>query len=108
MRVALLQHPKENLRADRLPRAIWMPAHQRDLPSCYQGTPLQMVQEMARYMKPGLGIHDAIDLLIRSLADERDVRIELVNQGEVTKEAQASMFIFALLYSGVAKEMPGA
>ncbi len=108
MRMAPLQHPREHLRPDRLPRAIWMPAHQHDLPSCYQGTPLQMVQEMARYMKPGLGVHDAIDLLLRSLADERDVRIELHSQGKMPEEARASMFIYALLFSGVAREMPQA
>lgn len=67
-----------------------------------------MVQEMARYMKPGLGVHEAIDLLLRSLADERNVRIELYSPGEVPEEARASMFIYALLFSGVAREMAQA
>jgi len=90
-----------------LPKAIWMPAFS-GLPSCYQGTPLQMVEEMARYMKPGLGIHDAIDILVRSLAEEKGVHIDMCFPDHTAEPVQAAMFVCALLFTRVAHEMPQA
>ena len=54
-----------------IPNAIWMPTFRN--PSCYQGTPIEMVEQMADEMKPGLGVDDTIDLIARILADERGV-----------------------------------
>lgn len=97
------------LSGDDLPSAIWMPArHNGNLPDCYQGTALQMVEEMARYMKPGLGVNDAIDLLIRALADERGLHVDLCAPDDTPEPVRASMFVCALLLTGVAREMPQA
>jgi hypothetical protein len=83
-----------------------MPAGGGQLPSCYQGTPLEIVEKMASDMKPGMGAHDSIDLLLRFLDDERDIRIKL--PGELPEAARSELFVSALLVSGVAREMPQA
>ena len=92
-----------------LPQAIWMPSRRSgNLPDCYHGTPLQMVEEMARYMKPGLNANDAIDLLIRALADERGLHVDLCAPANTPESIRAGMFVCALLIVGVARAMPQA
>jgi hypothetical protein len=92
-----------------LPKAVWMPTPLRaTIPDCYQGTPLEMVEQMAADMKPGLGVHDAIDTLLRALADERDVHIDLDAPAETPEATRATMFVYALLFMGVAEEMAQA
>jgi len=86
------------------PSAIWMPGVY--LPSCYQGTPLEIVGEMSAEMKPGMGTHDAIDLLLRRLADERNVKIQL--PAKLPEGQRSELFITALVMTGVAREMPKA
>ena len=88
-----------------LPRAIWLPSL-RGNPVCYQGSPLEIVEEMACGMKLGLGVHDAIDLLLRSLADERGINIKLPDN--ISEAVRASGFVYALILSGVAREMAQA
>ena len=78
------------------------------IPDCYQGTPLEMVQQMATEMRPGLGVHDAIDTLIRALADERGIRIDLDVPAETPESTRATMFVYALLFMGVAETMAQA
>lgn len=91
----------------RLPDAIWMPARRGGaLPSCYRGSPLEMVQQMAAEMGEHLGVHDAIDLLLRFLADERGLKIRLPEQAP--EGARALMFVGALVALRIAKEMPKA
>ena len=90
-----------------LPKAIWMPARtQAALPSCYQGTPLEMVGEMAAEMKPGIGANDCIDTLLRHLDDERNIKIQI--PGEIPEAPRSEIFVSALLVIGVARTMPQA
>lgn len=91
-----------------LPHAIWMPDLNGLLPDCYQGSALEMAEEMARHMKPGLGVHDAIDLILRSLADEKDIHIDLSLPEGTPESVRAAGFICALLLTGVARKMPQA
>jgi len=92
-----------------LPRAIWMPSPFREgLPDCYQGTPLEMVEQMASQMHPSLDAHGAIDVLIDALAEERDLHIELQAPPETPEDVRAGMFVMALMVTGVAQEMPAA
>lgn len=88
-----------------LPSAIWMPTLQSTLPNCYQGSPLEMVQEMGVQMKPGLSVSETIDRLIPLLADNRKLRIQLPDGPDGWR---ATLFVQALLGSGVAKPMPSA
>ena len=100
-----LQAPEQASR--RLPDAIWMPARRNGfLPSCYRGSPLDMVQQMAAEMGEHLGVHDAIDLLLRFLGDERGLVIKLPEQAP--EGARSLMFVAALLALRIAKEMPKA
>lgn len=64
-----------------------------------------MVQDMAREMKPGLGISDTIDHLLATLADTRHVKIRIP---EGPDESRATYFVAALLVSGIARPMPSA
>lgn len=88
-----------------LPTAIWLPA--RSLPRCYQGTPFQMVSEMADEINPGLGVPEAIELLLLELESNKRVFIRLPDD-EVSDEMRAAFFVAALLITGVAKPMPSA
>lgn len=97
-----------------LPTAIWMPtACFRSLPCCYNGTPLQMVEQMAAEMGPKLSVHDTIDLLIEFLSSQRDVNIHLPAEEPEEEELmpeymRATFFIAILLDAGVAEPMPAA
>ena len=98
-----------DIRIENLPEAIWMPSPwDPGLPCCYQGTPLEMVRQMADEMRPGMGVNDTIDLLLRTLVDERQLRIELNLPNGTDERTRSSMFVCALLFSGVAEEMPQA
>lgn len=87
-----------------LPRAIWMPG-QADLPSCYQGSPVEMVKAMADEMKPGLDAHEAIEQLLKTLDESRRIRIRLPSG---SAESRAQHFVGALLAAGIARPMPSA
>lgn len=90
-----------------LPSAIWMPTYANSrLPNCYQGTPLEMVGEMAGEMGPQLGVHDSIDLATRFLHDQRGISIKL--PAEAPEEKRAQIFIHALLTTKVAVPMAKA
>lgn len=88
-----------------IPSAIWMPALQGQLPNCYQGSPIEMVQEMGLEMKPGLSVNETIDRLLPILADYRKVCIRLP---EGPDGWRASLFVRALLGTGIARPMPSA
>lgn len=79
-----------------------MPSPQTELPDCYQGSPIEMVQQMAQQMKPGLGTDEAIDLLTEVLANYRGVHIEI---DEGPEELRATGFVVALLLCGLARPM---
>ena len=82
-----------------------MPANHR-VPSCYHGTPVEMVGQMAEEMKPGLGIDDTIDLIARFLADERGIQVE--THLTAPEHIRAEEFVRGLLATGVAEEIPEA
>lgn len=90
-----------------LPTAIWMPNSTfAQLPACYQGSPLEIAQAMAEDMKPGLGVHDAIDTLLRQLQDEADLTMSIPE--EAPEEVRATMLLVGLLMAGIAEPMPTA
>jgi hypothetical protein len=89
----------------RLPHSIWMPKS-HGVPSCYHGTPVEMVVQMAEEMKPGLGVDDTIDLIARFLADERG--IEVKTPLTAPEDVRAEEFVRGLLATGVAEEIPEA
>lgn len=92
-----------------IPKAIWMPSPFRGgVPDCYHGTPLEMVEQMAQQMNPGIDVHEAIDVLIEALAEDRHLQIELRAPSNTPEDVRAGMFVFALMLSGVAREMPAA
>ena len=76
------------------------------LPSCYQGSPIEMVEEMAEEMNPKYGIHDAIDTSLKMLHDS-GVPITPIPT-EAHEEVRAAMFIAGLLMWGVAEPMAQA
>jgi hypothetical protein len=89
-----------------LPSSIWMTAPLGQMPSCYHGTPLEMVEQMANEVKPGLGVHDTIDLILRCMADERGIRVRLPKVA--SEELRAEAFVKGLLELGVALSTPSA
>lgn len=92
-----------------VPKAIWMPSPFRGgVPDCYHGTPLEMVEQMAQQMNPGIDVHEAIDVLIEALAQDRDLHIELQAPSNTPEDVRAGMFVLALMLTGVAEEMPAA
>jgi hypothetical protein len=96
-------------RAVNIPKAIWMPSPFRGgVPDCYQGTPLEMVEQMAQQMSPNLDVPGAIDVLIEALAEDRNLQIELRAPQGTPEDVRAGMFVLALVLSGVAEEMPAA
>jgi len=76
-----------------------------ELPSCYQGSPLEMVEAMAKEMHPGLSPEEAIDRLLRTLLESRRIQIQLP---EGTAEQRAAFFVAALLVCGIARPMASA
>jgi Flp pilus assembly protein TadB len=76
-----------------------------DLPACYQGTPVEMVDAMAAEMHPGLSPHEAMDQLLQTLTETRRVRIQIP---EGTADRRATCFVIALLASGIARPMASA
>lgn len=87
-----------------IPKAIWMPGA-AELPACYQGSPIEMVEAMANEMKPGLAFEEAMEHLLASLEETRDIQIHLP---EVDIEYQAVFFVGALLAAGIARPMASA
>jgi len=89
------------------PLSIWMPArYQTTIPDSYRGTPLEIVQQMADNMRPGLGIHEAINLITNSLAERQ---IALPDTRRLPSEKiRATAFVVTLLLLGVARHTPKA
>lgn len=101
----MTEKSKSMRRGIRLPSAIWMPVSQ-GTPSCYHGTPLEMVTQMADEMRPGLGVDDTIDLIARFLADERGIKVR--TPVVAPENIRAEAFVRGLLDTGVAEEIPEA
>jgi hypothetical protein len=90
-----------------LPKAIWMPVFESgQLPCCYQGSPLEMVQQMAKEMNPALSVHETIDYSVRFLADNRKIGIGIPKN--LSEEVRSTCFIHALIALKVATVMPSA
>jgi len=90
-----------------IPPAIFMPTHSyARLPSCYQGTPLEIVQAMAKEMNPSFGVDDTIDTTLAML---REHGLPITGIPELApEEVRATMFVVALLMWGVAHPMAQA
>lgn len=86
-----------------LPRAIWVPPLRPGLPSCYQGSPLDMVHEMVGEIGGHLDVHDVIDLLLSEL-DDGGIQLDVPRDGD--EATRAHFFITGLLQEHIAKEMP--
>lgn len=84
-----------------------MPSHDTArLPSCYQGSPLEIVQDMAAEMNPRFGVDDAIDTTLAVLIEHG---LPLTGIPKLApEEIRATMFVVALLMWGVARPMPQA
>ena len=88
----------------KLPHAIWIPAGGNE-PAFYRGSPLEIVQEMADDMQAP-SLEAAVGVILEGLAKNRRVTI-LLPKG-LQDEALSRIFIYALLETGVGREMPKA
>lgn len=104
----LLLQPRVVVRSvSEIPHAIFMPSHNAArLPSCYQGEPLEIVQNMAQEMSPHFGVDDTIDTTLAMLR-EHGLPITGVPE-QAPEEVRATMFVVALLMWGVAHPMAQA
>jgi hypothetical protein len=94
---------RQEIPLSEVPKAIYLPSIDRaQLPSCYRGTPLEMVRAMAAEIGPDVSPQDAIDWNIHSL-QERGLKITIPKMDEATR---ATLFIAALLHLGLVKDMP--
>lgn len=100
-------HPDAVEASTPLPRAIWMDGGEGFLPDCYQGSPLEMVQEMASEMAPDIGVHEAIDFLILMFEDTEQAYIRIPDE-TCSEEVRSRHFIAALIAARIAKPMAGA
>jgi hypothetical protein len=89
---------------EEIPEAIWSPG--RPLPNVYRGKPVEMVQQMASTMGPGVSISQAIDTLLQALS--RDGRLHLRIVGDPPVNIRASIFVYTLLQSGICQPMARA
>lgn len=94
---------------NRLPAAIWIPAGgsepSRAELSFYRGSPLEMVREMASEMEE-VSLEAAVGKILMGLAKNRRIAIR-IPQG-LPDERLSTLFVFALLETGVGREMPKA
>jgi len=104
-----MQPTIESNRPSRPPSAIWIP--DKGEVSIYRGTPVEMVQQMAEEMTDTEGtpdIFEAVDMLLESLADHRDIYVNVDLDGVSDESVMASTLIQVLLGIGIAKPMPKA
>lgn len=93
------------VRVSDLPKAIAIQGSAQELPQCYQGTPLEIVQEMANKVHKGTTVHDAIDWFLLYVEDTYKLRL-VIPGPEVAEKDRAAVFVAALLATSVARPMP--
>lgn len=88
--------------------SIWIPSRfQTPIPDCYQGTGIEIVRQMAKNVKPGLGTDAVIDMLQRNLKHNR--KFAGMNFANLpSEELRATAFVVALLITGIAKKTASA
>lgn len=91
---------------DNLPQSIWIPKFSTNS-ECYHGSPVEMLQELARGMGPTVGIDDAITHLVHDMS-EQGIRIPLPTANEAPRTKRAALLILVLLLTGYAREVPQA
>jgi hypothetical protein len=87
-----------------IPSAIWIPQGGAE-PAIYRGQPIEMVQEMARETGH-TSLYATIGLITQGLSQNRRVKITL--PADLSDDALSTLFIYALLTTGVAQKMPQA
>jgi hypothetical protein len=87
-----------------IPEAIWSPG--QPIPYVYRGKPIEMVQQMAREMGPGVTTNQAIDTLLDALA--RDGLLKLRITGNSPPAIRAGIFVHSLLQRGICRPMASA
>jgi hypothetical protein len=88
----------------KIPEAIWSPG--QPVPYVYRGKPIEMVEQMAQEMGPGVTATQAIDTLLRALA--RDGRLRLRIMGDPPPSIRAGIFVYSLLQHGICRPMAQA
>ena len=88
----------------RMPRAIWIP-HGGDSPAFYRGSPLEMVQAMSIETESD-SVKHTIQMITAGLEANRWVTIRLPKN--LPDDELAGLFVYALLVTGIAQEMPRA
>lgn len=89
---------------DNLPQSIWIPKFSTSS-ECYHGSPVEILQELARAMGPSVGIDDAITHLVHDM-DEKGIQIRLPTAAEAPRTKRAALLILVLLLTGYAREVP--
>jgi hypothetical protein len=95
--------PIEKLFAD-IPPAIWSPG--KPIPYVYRGQPIEMVEQMAREMGPGVTVDQAMDTLLHALA--KSGRMHLRIMGDPPPPIRAGIFVYSLLQQGICRPMASA
>lgn len=107
-----MQPTLESDRPSNPPSAIWIP-DSGDV-SIYRGSPIEMVHQMIEEMtdeatdEGSPSVFEAVDILLESLADNRDIFIDVNLDGVTDETVMASTLIQILLGTGIAKPMPKA
>lgn len=91
---------------DHLPESIWIPKFAMSQ-ACYHGSPLEMLQDLAREMGPTVGVEDAIRCLLDELG-KQGMEIHIPSATEAPRPTRAALLILVLLLTGYAREVPQA
>lgn len=91
---------------DHLPQSIWIPKFSTGS-ECYHGSPLEMLQGLARELGPSVGIDDAIAHVVQAMR-EQGIRLPLPTAAEAPRTKRAALLILVLLLTGYAREVPQA
>lgn len=92
---------------DGIPKTIWVSTGSDGLPRCYHGSPIEMVQQMAKEMHPDVGVHDAIDLIIEMVRESHALHLEIPG-AEIPESDRAAIFVAALVFCHVARPLASA
>lgn len=91
---------------DNLPQSIWIPNYATSR-ACYHGSPVEMLQDLAREMGPSVQVDDAIRHLVDDMG-EQGLRIRIPSAAEAPRKTRAALLILVLLLTGYAREVPQA
>lgn len=91
---------------ENMPTAIWVPTDgswchrtaEKYLPDCYQGTPLEIFQQIGLDYEPEMTAEETLVFIAEDIGLDIDA--------EVTLEQRAAITLACLLTQGIAREMP--